>query len=67
MRIIKAPEFNICECEICGTVFQPEAKSDNFRYEYHQFNPKDEKYEILTRCPVCSRLVKVTVKKGGEG
>ena len=60
MRIITAPEFNVCECKICGTVFQPEAE-DGVHYNSNyldEINP-------FVRCPVCSRLVEVTVKKGG--
>lgn len=61
MKIIKAPEFNVCECKICGTVFQPEAE-DGFQYNSDYLG----EINIYVRCPVCSRLVEVTVKKGGD-
>lgn len=66
MKFIKRPLFNVCECDRCGTIFQPEA-GDDFCYKFDNLDPcKVEK--IMTRCPVCDTYLIVTTEdgKGGE-
>lgn len=60
MTIYKHPEFNICTCEKCGTVFKPDW-SDTLEYRFEP--PLGEKYEVYTRCPTCEYYCEVTVKK----
>ena len=57
MNVIKAPKFNVCECETCGTVFEPHYY-DELQYVFHpeNFIPS----QIFARCPTCSGLVEVT-------
>jgi hypothetical protein len=60
MRIIKSPQFDICECKICGTIFQPEVWDEL----HYKFEPADfVNFEVFTPCPTCSQFVKVTTKK----
>ena len=57
MKIFKQPTFKICNCEKCGTVFQPEA-SDTLEYRF--LPPLGETYEVYTRCPTCEWYCEVT-------
>ena len=59
MKIFKHPQFNICTCKKCGTVFQPEA-SDNLEYRF--LPPLGEEYEVYTRCPTCEWYCEVMVE-----
>lgn len=59
MKIFKQPQFNICTCDKCGTVFQPEA-SDTLEY---RFSPIIDKFETFIRCPTCDYYCEVTVAK----
>lgn len=59
MKIIKQPQFDICDCEICGTVFQPEA-GDHIDY---RCLPNGEVYNIIAYCPTCGCYCNVTTKK----
>lgn len=60
MIIIKQPTFNICTCEKCGTVFQPEASD----YLYYHFGSSDfEPKEVYIRCPTCDSSCEVTTKE----
>ena len=66
MKIIKAPQFDICECKKCGTIFQPDIY-DELHYKFE--NLAD--FKVFARCPTCSDLVEVKTKeapkmKGGE-
>lgn len=63
MRIIEAPQFKICECVICGTIFQPEIHDElHYVFKPAEFMPS----EIYTRCPTCSNLTKITKITKGE-
>ena len=58
MKIFKVPEFNICECARCGTVFQPEAQDDLY-YQFDNINPMIIE-KVMTRCPTCETYLTVT-------
>ena len=60
MRIIVSPQYNICTCERCGTVFQPEA-GDNLEYRFSD-PAKFEGLEVFIHCPTCFRYCPITVK-----
>lgn len=55
MRIFKYPQFDICTCARCGTVFQPEV-SDVIEYRF--LNLTEARPYI--RCPVCEELHEIT-------
>ena len=55
MNVIKAPKFNVCECETCKTVFEPHYY-DELHYMFAEFKVDS----IYARCPTCSGLVEVT-------
>lgn len=58
MIVIKSPKFNICTCERCGTVFQPEAQDDL----YYKFLPAEiTPYKVYARCPTCEGYCEITV------
>ena len=57
MNVIKTPTFNICECDICKTVFEPHYY-DELNYMFVDFKVAS----IYARCPTCSSMVEVTVK-----
>jgi uncharacterized Zn finger protein len=57
MNVIKTPRFNVCECEVCGTVFEPHYY-DELQYVFHPENFMPS--QIYARCPTCSGLVEVT-------
>ena len=58
MRIIREPQFNVCECERCGTIFQPEA-SDDLYYKFKDDEPWSVE-KVFVRCPTCSSNIEVT-------
>lgn len=66
MKYVKRPLFNICRCDRCGTVIQPEA-GDDFYYEFDDLDPLKIK-RVRTSCPVCNTYLLVTTvdEKGGE-
>jgi hypothetical protein len=49
MKIIKEPQFDICECGRCGTVFQPET-GDHLTYQFGKDNPFSIN-KMFIRCP----------------
>lgn len=57
MNVIKAPKFNICECEVCKTVFEPDYY-DELHYMFTDFKVAS----VYARCPTCSSLVEATTK-----
>lgn len=57
MKVIKAPQFNICKCKKCGTIFQPEA-GDNLDYRF--LPPLGEIFEVYIHCPTCEWYCEVT-------
>lgn len=60
MLIFKTPSFEVCTCERCGTVFQPEA-GDNLEYRFAD-PAQFENLEVFTHCPTCYKYCAVTVK-----
>ena len=61
MTIYKQPEFNVCTCSTCGTVFKPEA-SDTLEYLFRSVIGIDE-FDVFARCPTCNYSCPVTVIK----
>lgn len=57
MWIIKRPEFNIIECERCGTVFKPSAW-DTLEYGFQRDDVGIGK--IFINCPTCEKYCEVT-------
>jgi hypothetical protein len=55
MRIIKFPQFNICTCSECGTVFQPEA-GDSIVYRFLNLSEPI----AYIRCPTCDVLCELS-------
>ena len=54
MRIIRSPQFAICKCRYCGTIFQPET-GDYFENVFSGF----EMVKTLIRCPFCDSQCEV--------
>lgn len=64
MKIFKQPQFEICTCATCGTVFQPEP-SDELHYGFKREIGIDE-FDVFARCPTCDCLCPVIVTKEFE-
>lgn len=61
MKIIKAPKFEVCTCEKCGTVFEVE-QGDHLYCQFDKAGIEIEKY--FANCPTCDSYVKL--QKQGE-
>lgn len=55
MRILKYPQFRVCTCERCGTVFQVEPY-DCLEYRFYSLG----EYDVFVRCPTCDKYCEVT-------
>lgn len=64
MKIFKQPEFNVCTCEICGTVFQPDSR-DTLEYCFKTEIGINE-FDVFVRCPTCNNYCPVTVSGKSE-
>lgn len=65
MKIIKEPQFDICECERCGTVFQPET-GDHLTYQFGKDNPFSIN-KVFIRCPTCDMSIEVRMNNNRKG